>query len=123
MNNLQKLQFELNNVNYGDNWTETLESILEDNGLDPLEEYSKQNDRIEMLESVYDVLQSFANDTAAFLKVQTEFTTVTAAYAYLQKRLADIRADIDRLKEESRIDGGFDEGQSRLTSYMFFNGR
>ena len=123
MLNIERLKFELNNEKYYDNWNEILTNVLEDNGLDPLDEYSKDNDRIEMLECVYDILQTLANDTASFIKVQTEFTTVSAAYTYLQKRLADIRADINRIKEESRIDNEMSDGQSRLTSYMFFNGR
>lgn len=123
MNNLSRLKLELNNKTYYDNQDEILTSILEDNDLDPYDEYSKANDRINMLESVFDFMQTLANDTDVFIKVTSEFTTVSAAYAYLQKRLKDIRAEIDRVKEEERIDSSLDEGQSRLTSYMFFNGR
>ena len=123
MTNLSRLKLELNNKTYYDNQDEILTSILEDNDLDPYDEYSKANDRINMLESVFDFMQTLANDTDVFIKVTSEFTTVSAAYAYLQKRLKDIRAEIDRVKEEERIDSSLDEGQSRLTSYMFFNGR
>jgi len=121
MTNLSRLKLELNNQTYYDNQDEILTSILEDNDLDAFDEYAKNNDQIQMLECVFDFLSTLANDTDVFIKVTSEFTTVSAAYNYLQRRLKDLRAEIDRLKEEERLNSYVDAGQSRLTSYMFFN--
>ena len=121
MTNLSKLKIELNNNNYfGENTQSIYESILEENYLDPHEEYTKANDRVNMLESVYDVLSALANDINSFRKVETEFTTTSAAYEYIQRRLKDIRAEIDRVKLETRYT---DESgnESSILRYMYFN--
>ena len=121
MTNLSKLEIELNNNKYfGNNTENVLVSILEDNNLDPYEEYTKANDRVNMLESVFDVLQTLSNDINSFRKVETEFTTTSAAYEYIQRRLKDIRAEIDRVKLETRYT---DESgnESSILRYMYFN--
>lgn len=121
MTNLSKLEIELNNNKYfGNNTENVLVSILEDNNLDPYEEYTKANDRVNMLESVFDVLQALSNDINSFRKVETEFTTTSAAYEYIQRRLKDIRAEIDRVKLETRYT---DESgnESSILRYMYFN--
>ncbi len=121
MTNLSKLQIELNNNNYFGKDTQSIyESILEENNLGPHEEYTKANDRVNMLESVYDVLSALANDINSFRKVETEFTTTSAAYEYIQRRLKDIRAEIDRVKLETRYT---DESgnESSILRYMYFN--
>lgn len=114
MTNLQRLNIELNEKKYFDNWEEVYTEILDENGLDAEEIYSKENNHVSMLESVYAVLQSLSNNIDAFRKIETEFTTVSAAYQYLQKRLKDLRVEINRIKDETGI-------ADRLTSYMFFN--
>lgn len=115
MNNLNRLNIELNEKQYFKDWQETYSMFLEENGLDPAAEYDKPNDHTAMLESVYSVLQTLANNIDAFRKVETEFATTTAAYQYLQNRLKDVRAEIDRVKD---VSGTSDS----CVSYMFFNG-
>lgn len=115
MNNLTRLTLELNNKNYFENSQEIYEQILAEHALDPLDEYEAANDRISLLESVYSILQMLSNDIDNYCKVETEFITKTAAYAYLQKRLSDIRKEIDRVKDETGT-------ADKITSYMFFNG-
>lgn len=122
MTNLDRLKIELSEKEYFSNSQEVYSSILEENNLDPFDEYSKANDQINMLESVYSVLQMLANNIDAFRKVETEFVTTSAAYQYLQKRLKDLRDEINRIKLYICYE---DEAGnvSSLTSYMFFNGR
>lgn len=119
MNNLERIKFELSGKEYFDNQDNLLIDILDENGLDAADEYSKENDRIAMLESVYEVMQALSNNVEMFRKVETEFTTVSAAYQYLQNRLKDIRAEINRIQEENRSNGVDSSGS--ITSYMFFN--
>lgn len=114
MNNLERLKFELSGKEYFDNQDSLLTEILEENGLDATEDYSKDNDRVAMLESVYEVMQALSNNIEMFRKVETEFTTVSAAYQYLQNRLKDIRGEINRVKDETGT-------SDRITGYMFFN--
>lgn len=123
MTNLQRLSFELSEKEYFSTQEKTNEvyiTVLEENGLDPYDEYTKANDRINMLESVYTVLQMLSNNIELFVKVETEFATTSAAYQYLQKRLKDLRDEIDRVKIETHYEDS-DGNKSSLTSYMFFN--
>ncbi len=124
MNNLTRLTLELNNKNYfttvNPDDTSVYQQILEENDLDPFEEYTKANDQINLLESAYSVLQILSNDIENFRKVETEFVTTSAAYQYLQKRLADIRTEIDRVKVSTHYTD--DEGNtSSIISHLFYN--
>lgn len=125
MTNIERLQFELSEKDYFSDKAKTLDvykEILEENNLDPYEEYAKVNDQINMLESVYTILQMLANNIELYVKVETEFTTTSAAYQYLQKRLKDLRDEIDRVKLDTHYED--ESGNvSSVTSYMFFNGR
>lgn len=125
MTNIERLQFELSEKDYFSDKAKTLDvykEILEENNLDPYEEYAKVNDQINMLESVYTILQMLANNIELYVKVEIEFTTTSAAYQYLQKRLKDLRDEIDRVKLDTHYED--ESGNvSSVTSYMFFNGR
>lgn len=114
MTNLERLKLYLNKKQY---FTDTdYSQFLEECGLDAYEGYSHDNDKKEMLETVYSVLQSLANDIDNFRKVETEYVTVTAAEQYLEKRMASIRAEIDRIDELEKSDGS-----TSVTGYLFFN--
>lgn len=122
MINLERLQFELSEKDYFSDTIRVYEQVLEENNLDPYEEYAKVNDQINMLESVYTILQMLANNIELYIKVETEFTTTSAAYQYLQKRLKDLRDEIDRVKLDTHYED--ESGNvSSITSYIFFNGR
>ena len=103
MTNLEALKLNLNHKEYfSDN---EYGQILEMNGLDEFDEYSKANDEREMLESVYTVLSYLANDIDNLRKVETEFVTTSAAQQYLESRMKSIRAEIDRLDDLEKSDG------------------
>ena len=125
MNNLERFKFNINEKQYFSTPEKTeqiYENLLEENGLDPAEDYDKASDEIPMLEAVYSLLQMLANNIEIYCKVETEFATTTAAYQYLQKRLADLRAEIDRIKLDTHYEDA--EGNvSSLVSYMFYNRR
>lgn len=114
MTNLERLELYLNNKQYFAD--EEYTQFLEECGLDAYEDYSHDNDKKEMLETVYTVLQSLANDIDNFRKVETEFVTTTAAEQYIEKRMASIRAEIDRIDELEKSDGS-----TSVTGYLFFN--
>ncbi len=120
MKNLDRLSIELSEKQYFKNSQEVYCTILEENGLDPFDEYQRENDRINMLESVYSVIQMLANNVDLFRKVETEFVSTSQAYQFLSKRLKDLRDEINRVKLDSHY---IDENgnQSNLVSYMFFN--
>lgn len=125
MTNLSRLEFELNEKDYFSDKTKTQEvymEVLDENNLDPFDIYNKENDQIRMLESVYTILQMLSNNIDMFRRVETEFATTTAAYQYLQKRLKDLRSEIDRLKLETHYTDSTGNVSS-ITSYMFFNGK
>lgn len=123
MTNIERLKTELSRETYFDEKTdETYELVLEENNLDPFAEYTKENDQINLLEAVYSILQMLANNVEMYIKVETEFATTTAGYQHLQKRLKDLRNEIDRLKLANHYTDE-DGNQSNLISYMFFNGR
>lgn len=121
MTNIERLEIELNQKEYfGNSTNEIYTQILEENNLDPFADYEKVNDRVNMLESVYAILQALANDIDTFRKIETEFSTTSAAYEYLKVRLKDVRNEIDRVKMDTHY---ADESgnTSSLTSYMYFN--
>lgn len=128
ISNYERLRMELNGKDYFENPNEFYKSqevyyaVLEENGLDPCDIYEKSNDRINMLESVYSILQMLANNIELYVKVETEFTTTSAAYQYLQKRLKDLRDEIDRVKLDTHYKDELGNVSS-ITSYMFFNSR
>ena len=115
---LERLKLELNNKPYFDNEDEVYTQFLDENDLDALDDYSK-SDRIPLLETVYTVLQTLANDLDIYRKVHTEFSDESSAYANLGKRLTDIRKEIDRLKvETTKADSS---SESRLFAHMYYN--
>lgn len=121
MTNIERLEIELNQKEYfGNSTNEIYTQILEENNLDPFADYEKVNDRVNMLESVYAILQALANDIDTFRKIETEFSTTSAAYEYLKVRLKDVRNEIDRVKMDTHY---ADESgnTSSLTTYMYFN--
>lgn len=120
MTNLDRLKIELSEKEYFKNTQEIYCAILEENNLDPFDTYAKANDHINMLESVYTVLQMLANNIELYVKIETEFTTTSAAFQYLQKRLKDLRGEIDRIKLITHYEDG-SGNQSNLVSYMFYN--
>lgn len=120
MTNLERLKIELSEKEYFKDSDEIYSEILEENGLDSFDAYSKENDQVNMMEAVYSILKMLSNNIDVFRKVETEFVTTSAAYQYLQKRLKDLRDEIDRVKLETHYTD--ESGNvSRLTSYMWFN--
>lgn len=119
MINLERLEIELNNKEYFSD--KVYSAILEENGLEAFDDYEKSN-RIELLETVYTILQMLANDIDNFRKVETEFVTTTAAEQYIEKRLLSIRDEIDRLKDlEKEAENEYLASNSKI-GYMFYNG-
>lgn len=115
MTNIDRLSLEMNDKEYFNDTREVYDTILDEHGLDPQDEYEHANDHVALMECVYSILQMLSNNLDIFCKIETEFITKSAAYAYLQKRLADIRSEIDRVKDATGT-------ADRITSYMFFNG-
>lgn len=114
MQNIERLQLYLNRkpyFDYGD-----YEQFLQENGLDPYTEYKVENDKREMLQTVYDVLQCLANDIDNFRRIETEFVTTSAAEQYLEKRLKSLRAEIEKLEDLEKQDG-----TDSVTGYFFYN--
>ena len=103
---LQRFKIELNNKNYYDD--DTFAMYLDENGLTATDTYDKTTMRKALYQTVYDILDSLANNIDLFRNVETEFATTSEAYKYLQERLNDIQAKIisipdDTTEEESNI--------------------
>ncbi len=96
--NYDRLLLELNNNMYYDKYT--YERILNENGLDPKDDYDKNTDHAQLLEAVYTVLQTLYNNIDVYRKVETEFVTQGEAASALQARLKALRAEINRIKAE-----------------------
>lgn len=98
MTNLERLNLELSHQPYLPE--NDFISLLEENGLDAAEEYDKQ-DRRKMLCTVLSILQIMCNDIDLYRRVQTEFTTVSAATDSLNKRIVAIKNEILSLDQET----------------------
>lgn len=89
---LDRLKIELNNKDYySDN---TYSMYLDENGLDSTANFNVITMKKALYQTVYDILDSLANNIDLFRSVETEFTTTSEAYKYLQERLNDIQAKI-----------------------------
>ena len=103
---LDRLKIELNNKDYYSD--DTYSMYLEENGLYSNAFFDKATMKKALYQTVYDILDSLANNIDLFRSVVTEFSTTSEAYKYLQARLNDIQAKIlsipdDTAEEESNI--------------------
>ena len=103
---LNRLKTELNNKDYYSDDTYTM--YLDENGLDAAANFDKTTMKKQLYQTVYDILDSLANNLDLFHSVETEFSTTSEAYKYLQERLNNIQAKIisipdDSTEEESNI--------------------
>ena len=89
---LNRLKMELNNKDYYSD--DTLSIYLDENNLDSTKVYTKVTMQKELYQTVYDILDSLANNIDLFRSVETEFATTGQAYQYLQKRLDNIEKKI-----------------------------
>lgn len=96
--NYDRLLVELNNRMYYDKYT--YERFLNENGLNAEDDYNKNTDHAQLLETVYSILQTLYNNIDMFRKIETEFVTQGEAANALQNRLKNLRAEINRIKAE-----------------------
>lgn len=89
---LDRLKMELNNKDYYSD--DGLTVYLEENNLTATDNYDSTTMKKQLYQSVYDILESLANNIDLFRSVQTEFSTTSQAYKYLQQRLDDIQNKI-----------------------------
>lgn len=92
MTNLERLKLELSNQKYYTD--EEYAVFLEEQGLASTDTYDKSTNQLELLQTVIDILNTLMNNIDNLMKVQTEFTTRTQAYKYLNDRVATIEKKI-----------------------------
>lgn len=97
MNVLNRLKLELSNKEYFSD--EQYTQFLTENSLSATEEYDKQTMQKALLLTVIDVLEAIANDTDIMQSISTEFTTVGAAYKYIEQRIGQIKDKIASIPE------------------------
>jgi hypothetical protein len=97
MNVLNRLKLELSNKEYFSD--EQYTQFLTENSLSATEEYDKQTMQKALLLTVIDVLEVIANDTDIMQSISTEFTTVGAAYKYIEQRIGQIKDKIASIPE------------------------
>lgn len=97
MNVLDRLKLELSNKEYFSD--EQYTQFLTENSLSATEEYDKQTMQKVLLLTVIDVLEAIANDTDIMQSISTEFTTVGAAYKYIEQRIGQIKDKIASIPE------------------------
>lgn len=111
MTNLERLKLELANKQYFTDDEYTV--FLDENGLNATDTYNKEDDQLELLQSVLAVLNSLSNNIELFMKIQTEFTTVSSAYANLAKRIDTLEKKIAELPNY--------QSTAPTITYMFCN--
>lgn len=94
---LNRLKLELSNKEYFSD--EQYIQFLTENSLSATEEYDKQTMQKALLFTVIDVLEAVANDTDIMQSISTEFTTVGAAYKYIEQRIGQIKDKITSIPE------------------------
>lgn len=98
MQNLERLKLELANKEYltDDEYI----VFLTENSLSPTTTYDKSTMQKQLLLTVLDILEVVSNDVDIMRKVETEFTTTSDAYKYLEKRIAQVKDRIASLPIE-----------------------
>ena len=86
---LERLRLELANKEYLTD--EEYKVLLTENELSFAATYNKTTMQKQLLLTVLDILEVVANDVDIMRKVETEFTTTSDAYKYLEKRIAQIK--------------------------------
>ena len=89
MNTLERLKLELANKEYLTD--EEYKVFLTENELSFATNYDKATMQKQLLLTVLDILEVVSNDVDIMRKVETEFTTTSDAYKYLEKRIAQIK--------------------------------
>ena len=89
---LNRLKIELNDKDYYTD--DVLSMYLDENGLTATATYQKATMQKQLLQTVYDILQSLCNNVDLFRSVETEFATTGEAYQYLKQRMEDIQVRI-----------------------------
>lgn len=103
MTNLMRLQLELNNQPYLEE--SDLRYLLEENGLEPDEGYTKA-DRLKLLSAVLAVFQVLENDVDFYRQVETEFATTGEAFLAMRRRITQIKAEISQLEVQAEMESG-----------------
>lgn len=88
---LDRLKIELNNKEYYSD--DVLAMYLDENSLTSTDTYATTMKK-QLLQTVYDILQSLSNNIDLFRSVETEFSTVGDAYKYLKQRMDDLEVRI-----------------------------
>jgi len=97
MSNIERLKLELANRQYLEDEQYTV--LLDENGLAAMVEYEAANRRA-LLSTVLDILEILANDIDLFRRVETEFTTTSAAYDALSARILKVKNKIAKIDKE-----------------------
>ena len=88
---LDRLKIELSNKEYYND--DVLAMYLSENDLTSTDTYATTMKK-QLLQTVYDILQSLSNNIDLFRSVETEFSTVGDAYKYLKQRMDDLEVRI-----------------------------
>ena len=86
---IDRLLLELANKEYLTK--EEYKQFLVENNLEPNSLYNKASMQKSLLLTVLDVLEVVSNDIDIMRKVETEFTTTSDAYKYLEQRIAQVK--------------------------------
>ena len=95
---LDRLKLELANKEYMTD--DEYIVFIKENNLDETTTYDKATMQKELLLTVLDILEVVSNDVDIMRKVETEFSTTSDAYKYLEKRIAQIKDRIASLPIE-----------------------
>lgn len=111
MTNLDRLKLELANKDYFTDEEYTV--LLDENGLDSKGDYKKESNQLSLLQTVLAVLEALSNNIELYMKVQTEFTTISSAYENLNMRIDVLNKKIAELPSY--------EPTAKTITYIFCN--
>lgn len=97
LTNLDRLKLELAHKDYYTD--EEYAVFLEEQGLEPIEDYNKENNQSALLYAVIAVLETLANNIDHYRSVETEFVTNTQAYTHLKNRIDELYKKISLIPD------------------------
>lgn len=98
MTNLERLKLELSNKPY---YTDTEYTVfLLENNLYSVEKYNKEENQIQLLETVIAILETLSNDVDLMRKIDAkDITSIDQAYKYISDRIQSIKAKVIEIQE------------------------
>lgn len=111
LTNIERLKLELSHKKYLTD--DEYSVLLEENSLNATDTYDKAKDELYLLQTVIAIFSTLSNNIDHFLKIQTEFTTISSAQKGISDRINELEKRITLIPSY--------QSTASVISYLFHN--